>query len=426
MKAVPLAIVLLAYGLLGGLFAVLIPPWQNPDEPAHYNYVRQLAEGRLPVIEPTDWDAALVPIPPDRRDPPVERMTYEDHQPPLFYALSLPVYELSGGSLLALRLFALALGGVAVIFAYATAQAIFPAQRSLAAFTAAGFALLPQHVFVLSGYNNDALAALLIAAVLWQSVRLLRAEHPPNRLALVALAATVGLGLWTKATAYLTLPLAAYAAWFAPARMVRERLLRAVLVGGVACALAVPWWARNLALYGGLDFLGLQAHNVAVVGQPTTAEWVAQYGIEGLLLRLARTTFQSFWGQFGWMSVLFSERVYLALLGLTLLSTLLFILWWARRSRTLPTAQRQPLTLLALLALGTVLAFAWYNLQFVQHQGRYLYPALIPMALAVGLGWHYALGHLPAVASRLWLVATLGLATLNAYALWRVILPTMA
>ena len=36
--------ILVCYFVLGGLFAVLIPPWQVPDEPAHYNYVRQLAQ----------------------------------------------------------------------------------------------------------------------------------------------------------------------------------------------------------------------------------------------------------------------------------------------------------------------------------------------------------------------------------------------
>ncbi|MDW8396426.1 MAG: DUF2142 domain-containing protein [Anaerolineae bacterium] len=425
MKAAPLAVVLLAYALLGGLFAVLIPPWQNPDEPAHYNYVRQLAAGRLPVIEPTDWDATLVPIPPTRRDPPVERMTYEDHQPPLFYLLSLPAYWLSGGSLTALRLFALCVGGLSVVFAYRTAQAIFPEQHSLAAFTAAGVALLPQHLFILSGYNNDALALALIAAAVWQSVRLLSQERAPAAPALLALAVTVGLGLWTKATAYLTLPLAVYAALRAPAARAPDRLWRALLVGGAACLLAAPWWMRNLAHYGGFDFLGLQAHDAAVVGQPRTAEWIAQYGLDGVLTRLARTTFQSFWGQFGWMSVLFSERVYLALLGLTLLSATLFAAWWARESRALSQFQHRSLELLGLLALGTVLAFAWYNVQFVQHQGRYLYPALVSIALAVGLGWHHALGRLSGITPRLWLLATASLAGLNVYALWRVILPAM-
>ncbi|MBL7184651.1 MAG: hypothetical protein ISS50_09415 [Anaerolineae bacterium] len=44
------------------------------------------------------------------------------------------------------------------------------------------------------------------------------------------------------------------------------------------------------------------------------------------------------------------------------------------------------LGLLALSALFTLLSYFWYNLTFVQHQGRYLFPALVPLGLAFALG----------------------------------------
>ena len=44
-EAAALGLLLLAYLVLGVLFAVRTPPWQAPDEPAHVNYVRQLVEG---------------------------------------------------------------------------------------------------------------------------------------------------------------------------------------------------------------------------------------------------------------------------------------------------------------------------------------------------------------------------------------------
>jgi hypothetical protein len=44
------------------------------------------------------------------------------------------------------------------------------------------------------------------------------------------------------------------------------------------------------------------------------------------------------------------------------------------------------LGLLALSALLTLLSYLWYNLKFVQHQGRYLFPALVPLGLAFALG----------------------------------------
>ena len=50
----------------------------------------------------------------------------------------------------------------------------------------------------------------------------------------------------------------------------------------------------------------------------------------------------------------------------------------------------QPPALLALSALLTFLTYAWYNTQFMQHQGRYLFTALIPIALAFAVGWDAA------------------------------------
>ena len=41
--------------------------------------------------------------------------------------------------------------------------------------------------------------------------------------------------------------------------------------------------------------------------------------------------------------------------------------------------------LLFSLAL-TLGSYLWYNLQFVQHQGRYLFPALIPLSLLFAFG----------------------------------------
>ena len=48
--------IIVAYLLTGILYAVRTPPWQAPDEPAHYNYVKYLAENhRLPVLQMGDY-----------------------------------------------------------------------------------------------------------------------------------------------------------------------------------------------------------------------------------------------------------------------------------------------------------------------------------------------------------------------------------
>lgn len=59
-------------------------------------------------------------------------------------------------------------------------------------------------------------------------------------------------------------------------------------------------------------------------------------------------------------------------------------------------------------AFLTLLSYFWYNLKFVQHQGRYLFPALIPLGLAFALGLRGVLAKDNAKAmARLFLAGTL-------------------
>ena len=166
----PLILILVVYFMLGGLFAVLIPHWQVPDEPAHYNVVRQLAQtGAYPVIAPGDYNQQLIgaQIAPPNARPTVslDSVQYEDHQPPLFYTLAAPVFLAFNGALIPLRLFSLFIGAFVILFGYLSVRAIFPTHPHLAAFAAAFIALLPQHVYMLAGFNNDSLSEALIALV---------------------------------------------------------------------------------------------------------------------------------------------------------------------------------------------------------------------------------------------------------------------
>jgi 4-amino-4-deoxy-L-arabinose transferase-like glycosyltransferase len=425
------------YLIVGSAFAILTPAWQNPDEPAHYNYVRQLVVARrLPVIEAQDWTAGLVPIAPNVRDIPTAQMTYQDHQPPLFYLLSMPVFALWKGDLIALRLFALSVGALVVLCAYAVVNVVFPTRPALAALSASFVALLPQHLAIMASYNNDALAEALLNLTLLLAARLVVGRDALIPRQAVRLGFVAGLSLLTKAQAYLALPVALLGTWLAsrtqPIQDRRSTLGLLAIIATVAALLGLPWWARNIALYGGLDFLGLQRHNEVVIGQPTTAEWLAERGLIEWLSRMVQTTFQSFWGQFGWMTIPLAPRIYLVLLAFTLLSAALFLAWWLRSSRgkrqnaSLTLAQSRALTLMAALALLTLLAFVWYNAQFVQHQGRYLFPALVPIATALALGWDFALARWPLLARWLWAALLVGLAAFDLYLLFRVILPEMS
>jgi hypothetical protein len=146
---------------------------------------------------------------------------------------------------------------------------------------------------------------------------------------------------------------------------------------------------RNALTYGGLDLFGWQRHDSIVAGQPTTAQWIADYGLTATVKDFFVVSFRSFWAQFGWMGVLIDSRLYLLLAAVSMAVVVGFLLWLWRLARNpvlLKMFQRWSLLLLLLVFVLVALAHVSYNFKFVQHQGRYLFPALVPISVAFALG----------------------------------------
>jgi hypothetical protein len=153
-----------------------------------------------------------------------------------------------------------------------------------------------------------------------------------------------------------------------------------------ALLLGALYWGRNVAVYGWPDFLGAIRHGVVVQGQPRTSEWIAAYGSVEVARRFVTTTFQSFWGQFGWMGVVMDRRVYIALWFYSALLAVGAVAALRDHGSLITDRQRDSLTLLGVSGLLTLAVYLYYNVSFVQHQGRYLFPALIPLGLAAAVG----------------------------------------
>ncbi len=389
------------YLLLAAFFAVRTPAWQAPDEPAHYNYVRFVAStGGFPVLQMGDYPHAYLEEIKSRKFPPalsIAPIRYEFHQPPLYYALLAPVYRLAQGALLPMRLCSVLLGAGVVWLAYAIARRLAPRRGDLALATAAFVAFLPQHLATVSQIGNDVLAELLFAIVLYVLIGwALRPGRQGSRM-LLLLGIVLGLILITKTTAYIAVPLVGgVLIWHwrytqaNPQRIARDVLL----VVGLMALIALSWYARNLATYGWPDFLGLIRHDQIVVGQTRTGEFLAQVGWGGYLRRAVEFTFKSFWGVFGWLGVFMDSRIYFALALLSGMAMAGAVSrFTGRASRlTLEAGRRRAFLLLLASVLLTFLTYIWYNAQFVQHQGRYLFTALIPLAFAFAVGWDAVVG----------------------------------
>jgi hypothetical protein len=216
------------------------------------------------------------------------------------------------------------------------------------------------------------------------------------------LGVTLGLGQLTKATVYYTALPIVIVTLLVHHRRYALRPTHYVLVLVPALTLGALLWIRNLSVYGGFDILGLARHNAIVVGQPTTAEWIAQYGLADTVWRGLTTTFHSFWGQFGWMAVPMPDNVYLILGVLSSAGVVGWVWWLIERCRKQVARCSGPHgVLLALLVVLTFGGLLYYNFTFVQHQGRYLFPALIPLGLLFTLGLDQWLSKIKAVAIKL-------------------------
>ena len=97
-------------------------------------------------------------------------------------------------------------------------------------------------------------------------------------------------------------------------------------------------------------------------------------------------------------------------------------------------ARRSAILILWLTVILAILAYVYYNSEFLQTQGRYLFPALIPIGLGMAVGldaWRRLLTHWMKgrrVPDLRWTTALayLPLAGLDIYVLWRFIVPLLS
>jgi 4-amino-4-deoxy-L-arabinose transferase-like glycosyltransferase len=409
-----LTITFIAYVALAFGYITRTPIWQNPDEPAHYNYIGFVAEtGGLPELRAGDWDSALLDRLKNgtlRPADSVGSIQYEAWQPPLFYLAAAPVYRVgprtdAGAVVFRLRAFDAALGAVTLGIAYFVAREVL--QSHLAVFTPAVIAGMPMFTAVSAAISVDPLTNLLAAATLLPLVRRLHRSVGGFGWP-VASGVLIGLAVLTKLAAAIFVPLALAVI---VVRSRRPRREAAVLLATIALVVA-PWLVHQVTTYGWTDPLALGRHASVVQDQPRFPGLSAEY-----LDDFLTTTFHSFWAQFGWMAIVAPTRLYWAWALLTFAAMVGLVR--ERRRLAEPSGR-----LLVSVVITAIIAYIGYNFSFQQFQGRYLFTALTPIAVLLTAGWA---AWLPARAAPwgLALIAALLLA-LNVYTLLRVLVPGFA
>jgi len=381
--------------LHGMLYLALTPPWQAPDEPQHFQYVRFLLdERRLPTRQDAAVDTSLVEQVKqsmtrfdfwalrkhDTAPPSLEYRVSWGH-PPLYYGLAAatlaPFLSLDVTSqLYIVRLLSVTLTALTVWVAYQATCSLFPASPALTVAVPLFIALLPMHAFIGSSVNNDTLAELAGTVVIWLLILAVRDGLSWRLVAglFIALAAA----LLSKRTAAFLVPSAALTLLALLPSSRRQWML-------VVAVLAVPAWLLLLRQSPG-SYIG-----ALLRGLPeTSSQFLKTFDYSNWLLR-GVGFFTTFWGNFGWMVILLDRVWYVLLFLVTLGAGAGWIKLgrnWRCSLHTLERWQRWALAVCALAILLVLVQTLGLSLVYgTYQQARYLYPAIWPVALFLILGW---------------------------------------
>jgi hypothetical protein len=354
------ALVALANGLA---WSLIVPPFQVPDENAHYAYVQQVAErGTLPRQLPPG--SGLSPredqtlnalltfgIVGHERNPAPETELQQrvidqiaaeklpakgsgdaltaTPNPPLYYALQAIPYKLvSSGTVLdklaAMRCLSALIGALTVLLVFMFLRVLLPGSRWAWPAGALLVAFQPLFGFMSGGVNNDGLLYLTAAGMLWAVARAFRRGLSPVNGALIG--AFLGLGLITKFTMLGLIPAAALAVLLLLWRQRGSSDRPGALLGagwalGLAAAPAVVYvllnhfvWRRS-ALPGGVGSVPGTNHRVFSFREELSHVW--QLFLPHLWLNRQfdyspfwETWFKGLVGRFGWLDYGFPGWVY--------------------------------------------------------------------------------------------------------------------
>jgi hypothetical protein len=420
-------------------WSFITPPFQVPDEPDHFAYVKQLAEtGTRPIsslgVFSTEEQAVLVALhyPEVRQRPsvqavftPTQQARLEEEvaaagqtpqkgspnagvaasEPPLYYALeSIPYLLGSGGTLLdrlqLMRLLSTLMAGFTTLFSFLFLRETLPRVRWAWTVGALGVALSPLFGFMSGAVNPDGMLYAVSAALFYCLARAFR-RGLTTRSAL-ATGAVIAVGLLTKLNFVGLMPGAYFALVLLAVRAARRsgaRGLRAPAVAAaIGCIPAIVFVVVNAVAHHatfGIAATTIRASSGSLLGD---LDYIWQLYLPRLpgthdffpgLFTTRQIWFVGYIGRLGWLDTFFPSWVYTLAFVLTTLIAGLCIRSLLSCRATL-AGRKAELAVYALMLLGVMVLVGTDSYQADLHTGqvdsygqaRYLLP-MLPLLGAV-------------------------------------------
>jgi len=418
-------IVLLSLALVRGLiYGAVIPPWQAPDEPQHYEYARLVKEYghsvsradispevRNEIISSMQshrfWLFAPVFVKVQTADDVVPALqAYWDashgqlHQPFLYYWLQaqlLKVLHVEDATLqlYLMRFVSSLMGSVVILLTYFAVKNLFPHDVFLQITVPSFVLFLPMHTHVNSAVNNDNLAELSATVVLFVVTLILRDGLTLTRL--VPLVGAIVVGMYAKTSFLFVIPVALLGIlisfWlYASQRAKRFAIGLALVAVVIVISIVFFMQVRLLSLVKRVPALRL------AMGFPLSLPEMVRILQERWIL-YAKSFFVGFWGSFGWYSLQLPAWLYWILACVSIGSGVGLIYLAVRTISGSVRVEASQVSVLFLYSLAFVLALSLTVLRFLSAnvawggfnvtdlpQGRFLFPAILAVSTLFMLG----------------------------------------
>ncbi len=419
------ALILILMGvLLASMYAWVIRPWMQPDEPRHYEVAMHDARLKRPGATSQDlvpaWEQELI------RDMEAQSFWWygysvigwdPNHLPQAFTEIweprysraffQLPLYyDLAGlwlyawgdemslsQSVILLRFFGIFWLAWSLAGIYMMGRTLFPHRPHIALGALAFAALWPSHLAANAAVNNDPMAEALVIWTGVFAIRLLRRGPDFRTLSLFFLCAI--LAIYTKRTAFSVLIfLGALPLWGLLQGFRRRATRRGRMIGWAVLLIGIVLLPALFLLIQATGRYWIPASLLESVQTGRLWQAFLRAPIDRFLLTLYRT----FWGWFGWLRVGLPEPLYAVAAFLTLLLVGWMVLGYLHIfSRKLADWQRAGLFLLFLALLLQMVLVLGKDVIYGDWQGgsvpqiRYLYPVLPALVLPLFLGMYRTL-----------------------------------